>query len=80
MNYLFLFLQPAFFNEQTCFTDNETDEASDDSTDKVGEIRFVPEDKSICKMLSNLFVLMINAFSLRCVNNVMGAKVWDLSR
>lgn len=27
--------------------DNETDEASDDSTDKVGEIRFVPEDKSI---------------------------------
>ena len=32
-----------------CFVDNDNDGASDDSNEKVGEIRFVPEDKSKCK-------------------------------
>lgn len=35
----------------TCFVvDTGNDGASDDSSDKVGEIRFVPEDKSRCKI------------------------------
>ena len=30
--------------------DDENEGASDDSDDKVGEVRFVPEDKSACKI------------------------------
>ena len=35
---------------KTFLLDNENDGASDDSNDKVGEVRFVPEDKSACKI------------------------------
>ena len=35
------------------FLDDENEGASDDSDDKVGEVRFVPEDKSACKMQKN---------------------------
>lgn len=35
------------------FLDDENEGASDDSDDKVGEVRFVPEDKSACKMPKN---------------------------
>lgn len=32
------------------FSDGGNDSDSDNSNDKVGEVRFVPEDKSACKM------------------------------
>lgn len=35
---------------KTCLLDDENDGASDDSDGKVGEVRFVPEDKSACKI------------------------------
>lgn len=34
---------------QPFFLDDANDGGSDDSDDKVGEVRFVPEDKSACK-------------------------------
>ena len=35
---------------KTFLLDDENEGASDDSDDKVGEVRFVPEDKSACKI------------------------------
>jgi len=35
---------------KTFLLDDDNDGASDDSDDKVGEVRFVPEDKSACKI------------------------------
>ena len=35
---------------KTVLLDDENEGASEDSDDKVGEVRFVPEDKSACKI------------------------------
>jgi len=37
------------FYDATFLLDEANDGGSDDSDDKVGEVRFVPEDKSACK-------------------------------
>lgn len=56
-------LQFELLNTRTFLLDNDNDAGSDDSDDKLGEVRFVPEDKSACKIPKfNLHIIKLFSF------------------